>query len=113
MIRHIVIVLTMLSLGWASITARAQSGDLIPQKKAFELPSYTTVAGETIKSIRIGWEAAGISQTRSSLLTIFPARVTHSVSTRPLIRSQATGMRSSDPARPSIPTGTTCSRPIR
>lgn len=59
MIRHIVIVLTMLSPGWASITARAQSGDLIPQKKAFELPSYTTVAGETIKSIRIGWEAAG------------------------------------------------------
>src|SRR5262245_14306729 len=59
MIRHIVIVLTMLFLGWASITARAQSGDLIPQKKAFELPSYTTVAGETIKSIRIGWEAAG------------------------------------------------------
>jgi homoserine O-acetyltransferase/O-succinyltransferase len=39
--------------------ARAQSGDLIVEKKTFELPSYTTVAGETIKSGKIGWEAAG------------------------------------------------------
>ena len=34
MIRHIVIVLIMLSLGWASITARAQSGDLIPPEES-------------------------------------------------------------------------------
>ena len=59
MIRQIVIVLTALSLGWASVAARAQSGDLIVEKKTFELPSYTTVAGETIKSVKIGWEAAG------------------------------------------------------
>jgi homoserine O-acetyltransferase/O-succinyltransferase len=54
MIRQIVIVLTALSLGWASVAARAQSGDLIVEKKTFELPSYTTVAGETIKSVKIG-----------------------------------------------------------
>lgn len=59
MIRHIVIVLTALSLGWGAGAARAQSGDLIVEKKTFELPSYTTEAGETIKSVKIGWEAAG------------------------------------------------------
>jgi homoserine O-acetyltransferase len=59
MIRHIAVVLAALSLGWASVAARAQSGDLIVEKKTFELPSYTTVAGETIKSVKIGWEAAG------------------------------------------------------
>jgi homoserine O-acetyltransferase len=59
MIRHIIIVLTTLSLGWSAVAARAQSGDLIVEKKTFELPSYTTVAGETIKSGKIGWEAAG------------------------------------------------------
>ena len=59
MIRHIVVTLTALSLGWASVAARAQSGDLIVEKKTFELPSYITVAGETIRSVKIGWEAAG------------------------------------------------------
>jgi homoserine O-acetyltransferase len=60
MIRHIVLVLIALSLGWASVVAaRAQSGDLILEKKTLELPSYTTVAGETINSVKIGWEAAG------------------------------------------------------
>jgi homoserine O-acetyltransferase/O-succinyltransferase len=29
------------------------------EKKTFALPSYTTVAGETIKSVKIGWESAG------------------------------------------------------
>ena len=32
---------------------------MIVEKKTFELPSYTTVAGATIKSVKIGWEAAG------------------------------------------------------
>jgi homoserine O-acetyltransferase/O-succinyltransferase len=59
MIRHVIIALAALSLGWASVAARAQPGDLIIEKKTFELPSYTTVAGETIKSVKIGWEAAG------------------------------------------------------
>jgi homoserine O-acetyltransferase len=29
------------------------------EKKTFELPRYETVAGDTIKNVRIGWEAAG------------------------------------------------------
>jgi homoserine O-acetyltransferase len=59
MIRHIVVTLTALSLCWPSAASRAQSGDLILEKKTFELPSYATVAGEAIKSVKIGWEAAG------------------------------------------------------
>jgi homoserine O-acetyltransferase/O-succinyltransferase len=59
MIRHIVVTLTALSLCWTSAASRAQSGDLILEKKTFELPSYATVAGEAIKSVKIGWEAAG------------------------------------------------------
>ena len=39
--------------------AFAQSSDLIVEKKTFELPSYTTVAGATIKSVKVGWESAG------------------------------------------------------
>src|SRR5215469_7474065 len=37
----------------------AQNSDLIVEKKTFELPSYTTVAGATIKNVKIGWESAG------------------------------------------------------
>src|SRR5438105_8794680 len=59
MIRHIVVTLTALFLCWPSAASRAQSSDLILEKKTFELPSYNTVAGETIKSVKIGWEAAG------------------------------------------------------
>jgi homoserine O-acetyltransferase len=39
--------------------AAAQGGDLIVEKKTFEMPSYTTVGGATIKNVKIGWEAAG------------------------------------------------------
>jgi homoserine O-acetyltransferase/O-succinyltransferase len=43
----------------ASTAALAQGADLIVEKKTFELPSYATVGGETIKNVKIGWEAAG------------------------------------------------------
>jgi len=49
--------ITMLVL--APIAALAQSDDLIVEKKTFELATYATVAGATIKNVRIGWEAAG------------------------------------------------------
>jgi hypothetical protein len=39
--------------------AFAQTSDLIVEKKTFELPSYTTVAGATINNVKIGWESAG------------------------------------------------------
>ncbi|MCW5693127.1 MAG: homoserine O-acetyltransferase [Pseudolabrys sp.] len=40
------------------IAAFAQD-DLIVEKKTFSMPSYTTVAGATIKDVKIGWESAG------------------------------------------------------
>ena len=39
--------------------AHAQQNDLIVEKKVFELPSYTTEGGTTIKNVRVGWEAYG------------------------------------------------------
>src|SRR3954469_10780835 len=39
--------------------AAVAQGDLIVEKKTFELPSYTTVAGAPLKNVKIGWEAAG------------------------------------------------------
>jgi len=59
MIRPIVVALTAISFGLVSVESHAQSGDVILEKKTFELASYTTVAGPTIKSVKIGWEAAG------------------------------------------------------
>jgi hypothetical protein len=53
-----VVVLTALFL-LAPAASNAQSADIIVEKKTFEMPSYTTVVGETIKSVKIGWEAAG------------------------------------------------------
>src|SRR4249920_175318 len=53
-VRAIAIVLTLLPGA-----AFAQTGDLIVEKKTFELPSYPTVAGTTIRPVKIGWESAG------------------------------------------------------
>jgi len=48
-----------LALG-ALLSARgAHAYDDLVKKEAFELPSYTTVGGKTIKKVRIGWEAYG------------------------------------------------------
>jgi homoserine O-acetyltransferase/O-succinyltransferase len=59
MIRPIVVALTAIFFGLVSVESHAQSRDVILEKKTFELASYTTVAGQTIKSVKIGWEAAG------------------------------------------------------
>jgi homoserine O-acetyltransferase/O-succinyltransferase len=51
--------------------SQAQSDDLIVTKKVFALPTYTTVAGETIKSVKIGWEAAGaLNADRSNAILV-------------------------------------------
>ena len=57
--RRIVAVLASLCFILASAPSHAQSGDVIVEKKTFELPTYTTVAGDTIKAVKIGWEAFG------------------------------------------------------
>jgi homoserine O-acetyltransferase len=63
--------LLALVLVLAPVAVLAQSADLIVEKKTFELPSYTTVAGETIKNVKIGWEAAGtLNADRSNAILI-------------------------------------------
>jgi homoserine O-acetyltransferase len=57
MIRCVVAGLAAISL--LVFASHARSDDLIVEKKTFELPAYTTVAGANIKSVKIGWEAAG------------------------------------------------------
>jgi len=57
--RRIAAVLASLCFILASAPSYAQSGDVIVEKKTFELPTYTTVAGDTIKAVKIGWEAFG------------------------------------------------------
>jgi homoserine O-acetyltransferase len=64
----------------APVAALAQSGDLIVEKKTFELPSYTTVGGETIKNVKIGWEAAGTlnaDKSNAILITHFYTGTSH------------------------------------
>src|SRR6201982_1638502 len=61
------------------VTVRAQS-DLIVEKKTFELPSYTTAAGATIKNVKIGWEAAGTlnaDKSNAILITHFFSGTSH------------------------------------
>jgi len=61
------------------VPAQAQA-DLILEKKTFELPSYTTAAGATIKNVKIGWEAAGTlnaDKSNAILITHFFSGTSH------------------------------------
>ena len=40
-------------------TAPSRAEDMIVEKKTFELPSYTTIGGKTIKQVKVGWESYG------------------------------------------------------
>jgi homoserine O-acetyltransferase/O-succinyltransferase len=60
--------------------AFAQTADIIVEKKAFEMPSYTTAAGATIKQVKIGWEAAGTlnaDKSNAILITHFFTATSH------------------------------------
>ena len=116
MIRPIVLVLTAMSLVLVSFTTHAQSSDVIVEKKTFELPSYTTVLGETIKSVKIGWEAAGTlnaDKSNAILITHYFSGTSHAFGKyAPDDKIAGSGIRSSGPARLSTPINTTCSPPI-
>jgi homoserine O-acetyltransferase/O-succinyltransferase len=44
---------------------------LIVEKKVFELPSYTTLGGQAIKGVKIGWQSAGtLNADRSNAILI-------------------------------------------
>ncbi len=62
------------------IVSPAQADDLIVEKKTFTLPSYTTAAGETIKSVKVGWESAGTlnaDKSNAVLITHFFSGTSH------------------------------------
>jgi homoserine O-acetyltransferase len=61
-------------------TATAQTPDPILEKKTFELPSYTTAGGATIKNVKIGWEAYGTlnaDKSNAILITHFFSATSH------------------------------------
>jgi homoserine O-acetyltransferase/O-succinyltransferase len=54
--------------------------DLLTEKKTFEMPSYTTESGGTIKNVKIGWESYGtLNADRSNaiLITHFYSGTSH------------------------------------
>jgi homoserine O-acetyltransferase/O-succinyltransferase len=58
----------------------ARSADLIVEKQTFDMGSYTTVAGATIKHVKIGWEAAGklnADKSNAILITHFFSGTSH------------------------------------
>jgi homoserine O-acetyltransferase/O-succinyltransferase len=67
-------------LAVAPTLAFAQSTDLIVEKKTFELDSYTTVAGEVINKVKVGWQAAGTlnaDKSNAILITHFFSATSH------------------------------------
>ncbi|MBV8792329.1 MAG: homoserine O-acetyltransferase [Pseudolabrys sp.] len=60
--------------------ALAQPADPILEKKIFELPSYTTAGGATIKNVKVGWEAYGTlnaDKSNAILITHFFSGTSH------------------------------------
>ena len=50
---------------------RAEAYDGLVEKKTFTLPSYTTVGGQAIKDVKIGWESYGtLNADRSNAILI-------------------------------------------
>ncbi len=80
MMRHRSAAFVIIALCSMSFGSPAQADDLIVAKKTFALPSYTTVAGETIKSVKVGWESAGTlnnDKSNAVLVTHFFSGTSH------------------------------------
>ena len=80
MICRRIAVFAAVALLWMTPGPLAQADDLIVEKKVFALPSYTTVAGESIKSLKVGWESAGTLNSDKSnaiLITHFFSGTSH------------------------------------
>jgi homoserine O-acetyltransferase/O-succinyltransferase len=78
-IRHITAALFFVLFSTFAGSA-VRANDLIVEKKTFALPRYTTVAGDTIKSVQIGWEAAGTlnaDKSNAILVTHFFSATSH------------------------------------
>src|SRR5262245_50931679 len=95
----------------------AQTSDLIVEKKTFELPSYTTVAGATIRPVKIGWESAGTlnaDKSNAILVPHFFSGTSHAFG-KYTASDTAAGYWDAiiGPARRSTPTNISSSRPTR
>jgi len=117
MINRRIAALAAMAVLWMTLTPAVRADDLIVEKKTFALPNYTTVGGETIESVKVGWESAGTlnaDKSNAILITHFSlaGRATPSASTVPKTKRLVIGMRSLARARPSIPTNISCCRPI-
>jgi homoserine O-acetyltransferase len=80
MLIHICSLVTALVLMTAPSGSPALAQDLIVEKKTFALPRYETVAGATIKDVRIGWESAGTlnaDKSNAVLITHFFSGTSH------------------------------------
>jgi len=80
MLMYICSLVTALVLMTAPSGSPALAQDLIVEKKTFALPAYETVAGATIKDVRIGWEAAGTlnaDKSNAVLITHFFSGTSH------------------------------------
>jgi len=70
MIRTALAAAAAVSLMLASAMAQTPA-PLIVEKKVFELPSYTTLGGATIKQVKVGWQSAGtLNAERSNAILI-------------------------------------------
>src|SRR5262245_55810322 len=80
MIPSLRVVLLAVLLAAVPAAALAQTADLIVEKKTFELDGYTTVAGEVISKVKVGWEAAGTlnaDKSNAVLITHFFSATSH------------------------------------
>ncbi|KQZ01142.1 homoserine acetyltransferase [Pseudolabrys sp. Root1462] len=80
MLRGLGLVRVACALVLMSPAAALAQNDLIVEKKTFAMPSYTTVAGATIKDVKIGWEAAGTlnaDKSNAILITHFFTGTSH------------------------------------
>ncbi len=66
---HLMLLLTVLALLMGALPAAAYDGPV--EKKTFSMPAYTTVAGQTIKNVRVGYETYGtLSPSRDNVILI-------------------------------------------
>jgi len=72
--RHAASALVLItSLVWVILSGGAGAYDLPVEKKIFELASYTTIEGRTIKNVRMGYETYGkLNSQRDNVILILP-----------------------------------------
>ena len=92
--------------------APAQAQDLITKKQVFELASFTTQSGRTLKNVKVGWESYGTlnaDKSNAILICHFFSGTSHAAGKyAEAEKVPATGTPSSVPARRSIRPSTSC-----